>query len=329
MTKWAQVLRGVAYGDAIGYGNEFLNYETLTIARPRGPEPPAQFVISDDTQMTLYLAKALNGPAIGRQRRILDAFVDWYDDPDNNRAPGTTCLSSCRALAIGMNWPQATNVLTGDGCGAVMRVAPAAFLPERTWQGIAAWQAAATHGHPVAIASALVAASVIRHVIDGTAERPLLQEAIRATSDDYLILWGSDALVGHPLAKNNISEANALLRFGMALLSEALGYAANVLPKFRDNPWREDPSAQLPGWTSPDCLAAALLCVDMLPDDPVEALRRAAVTGGDSDSIAAVAGAILGALHDNPWPAEWADRLEPRYAKWISKAERYQFDKED
>jgi ADP-ribosylglycohydrolase len=33
-----------------------------------------------------------------------------------------------------------------------------------------------------------------------------------------------------------------------------------------------------------------------------DACHRATVTGGDSESIAAVARAILGALHRNPWP---------------------------
>ena len=53
-------------------------------------------------------------------------------------------------------------------------------------------------------------------------------------------------------------------------------------------------------------------------------LDHGRVTGGDSDSIAAVAGAILGAAqNENPWPAQWAHRLEPRYRAWIADAANY------
>jgi ADP-ribosylglycohydrolase len=50
-------------------------------------------------------------------------------------------------------------------------------------------------------------------------------------------------------------------------------------------------------WVAEEALATALLCVLLYPDDPVAALSRAATTSGDSDSIAALAGAITGAAH--------------------------------
>ena len=100
-----------------------------------------------------------------------------------------------------------------------------------------------------------------------------------------------------------------------------------AVDKFRSDPWADDPCASAgEGWRAQETVATALLCVDALPDDPIDALRRATVTNGDSDSIAAVAGAILGALHRDPWPDEWADRLEPRYREWIAEAEQYDFD---
>ncbi len=47
------------------------------------------------------------------------------------------------------------------------------------------------------------------------------------------------------------------------------------------------------------------------PDDPVAALRRAAVTAGDSDSIACLTGAFAGAYHGfGAWPKEWINRIE-------------------
>ncbi len=55
----------------------------------------------------------------------------------------------------------------------------------------------------------------------------------------------------------------------------------------------------------------ALYCAVRHADDPVGALARGARTAGDSDSIAALAGAFVGAAHGMPgWPAQWADRIE-------------------
>ena len=42
-------------------------------------------------------------------------------------------------------------------------------------------------------------------------------------------------------------------------------------------------------------------------------IRRAAVTSGDSDSIACIAGAFAGAYHGiDAWPVDWVERIEYR-----------------
>ena len=65
------------------------------------------------------------------------------------------------------------------------------------------------------------------------------------------------------------------------------------------------------GWIAEEALATGLLCFLLFVDEPVTALRRAACTSGDSDSIACLAGAFAGAYHGpDAWPAEWADRIE-------------------
>ena len=67
------------------------------------------------------------------------------------------------------------------------------------------------------------------------------------------------------------------------------------------------------GWIAEEALATALLCFLMVPDEPVRALSRAAATSGDSDSIAALAGALAGARHGlDAFPASWAERIEYR-----------------
>lgn len=50
-----------------------------------------------------------------------------------------------------------------------------------------------------------------------------------------------------------------------------------------------------------------------LPGGPLTALRRAACTRGDSDSIACLAGAFAGAhLGPDVWPSDWESRIEYR-----------------
>jgi ADP-ribosylglycohydrolase len=65
------------------------------------------------------------------------------------------------------------------------------------------------------------------------------------------------------------------------------------------------------GWIAEEALATALLCTIRHHEDPVGALARAATTSGDSDSIACLAGAFLGArLGMTAWPSACASQIE-------------------
>jgi ADP-ribosylglycohydrolase len=327
---WSSVLRGCAYGDAWGNRNEFQSYSMLTYDDPRGRDLPSHLVVTDDTQMTLSLARALNGA--GRKSAdqlradIITEFVLWRDETDSSRVPGQTCLQATANLASGLPWTAAT-VARSDGCGTVMRVSPAAFLPEGLWQPVAAWQAALTHGAAAGIATCLLAAAIIRRAAGGqiVPDGRVTTAALELASDPSLRTNVASWLVGHPLAATGADLAQ-FIDDGLATVCDCLRAAQAAVPKFRSDPWGDDPCAWAgQGWRAQENLATALLCIDALPGEPVEALRRATVTGGDSDSIAAVAGAILGALSRDAWPQDWFDRLEARYRGWIAEAESYSF----
>jgi ADP-ribosylglycohydrolase len=65
------------------------------------------------------------------------------------------------------------------------------------------------------------------------------------------------------------------------------------------------------GWVAEEALATGLLCALLFADEPVDALGRAAATSGDSDSIACLTGAFLGAAYGmDAWPADWASQIE-------------------
>ena len=177
-------LFGMAFGDALGFKTEFLPSVAEIVARfpPDGPQEivgsPA--LVTDDTQMALAVGEALlHAPKPYApdtlEEALREAFVDWAGSPDNNRAPGITCLTACGRLHTGMVWQEAT-VANSKGCGANMRVQAVGVLPglsQETRAALAQFQAALTHGHPTALAASDLTAAAIAFLIGGTPPRDL------------------------------------------------------------------------------------------------------------------------------------------------------------
>jgi ADP-ribosylglycohydrolase len=60
-----------------------------------------------------------------------------------------------------------------------------------------------------------------------------------------------------------------------------------------------------------EAVACALWAFACSPLDPEECLIRAVGFGGDTDTVASMAGALAGALHGSPWmPCRWFDQME-------------------
>lgn len=330
-TALRAILTGVAIGDGWGYPNENKSYKKLLIFCGWGPNVavPQRLIVSDDTQLSLALAYALDGAA-GQtpqviQQWIIHNFLAWLHDPDM-RGYGRTTITALRALDEGRPWFEATGI-DSEKCGTVMRTAACAFLPDDLWAPVAAWQAASTHGGSSAIAAAVVATATLRKLIAGEEIPELLSCAIEICGDDDLAGAAAGWLADHPRA-GTVESAADLMRTGMAEVRRALKRARDALPMFREDPWCEDVSDAKyggEGWLARDALACALLCVDMVPGNPEEAIRRAVITGGDSDTIGAITGMFLGARYGDIWPVAWSDRIEPRYHDWILDAQSYQF----
>lgn len=326
VTSLRQILTGCALGDAWGRTLERKDYRDIVAMHgAHGPDldTVSTLFVTDDTQMSLYLARALNGRGTDEphivQQAITNAWVDWESDPENFRAPGETCLLAARRLRDGYPWYEATSYAS-DGSGAVMRVWACAFLPGDRWASVGAWQAASTHATAPAIVTSLLAADYVRNP-PRRGEFSVAHLMQRCTPD---LTHQVDASWFEGMRGD--SSVHRYLESGIAVVQEALRTAESVANRMRDDPWADDPSAELPGWRSHHALACAAVCIDLFPDDPCSAVRRAVVTDGDSDTIGAVTGALCAARHPFPWkgvPNDWDASLERIYREWISETDTY------
>ena len=212
-------LLGGALGDALGYPVEFEGPGTALIKKYGADAPTALTYagrtagrVSDDTQMTLFVAEGL----IRAHQRFIDrgfcsavhvttrALMRWYSTqsrPTPNgspadgwlvreprlharRSPGNTIMQELALRAHGESDDDhvvARN--TSKGCGAVMRAAPfgLAFKPPTQTFKSAVDDGRVTHGHP----SGYLASGYLATTVGVLARGGTLQRAM-AVSDEAL-----------------------------------------------------------------------------------------------------------------------------------------------
>jgi ADP-ribosylglycohydrolase len=318
MDNTRAALFGLAFGDALGAPTEFLPFDEVTRRYgPQGPrELPTPAMVTDDTQMTLAVADALisamEQPPLTPERlepRIRGRFLYWWDSPENDRAPGHTCMEACGAMARGLPWRQAT-VEGSKGCGANMRVAPMGLVPgvtESERAGAAQLQAAMTHGHPTGLAASELTAFTVHWRRNGlsVAEVP---DRIRQHCVDNRRTYREDWL-GDLWKRPTVQTPEDFIAQGWDESREALDGLEDAVRHL--GPDADPCQAMGAGWVAEESLATALYCLLVFPDDPVAAVARAAASSGDSDSIAALTGAFAGAAFGaEAWPTEWYTRIE-------------------
>lgn len=322
----AGVMLASAFGDALGRPTEFM--KIAEIRRAYGADGHRLDIadaengrVTDDTQMALAVAHAILGrgapdPAT-MPATLLRWFVAWLEDPasfERGRAPGNTCTTAVTSMWRNPHSPWQRHTVPGSkGNGANMRVAPLALRGDWThaqMTGVAQLQAAMTHGHPTAIAAADLTATAIRLVLDG---HPLDATLVAALLDyahgereNYRYQW-----LGHvwDTWSGQLASPQAFIARGWYECIDALLAVRSVRPNRYLDPCRVGGE----GWVAEEALATALHVAITFRDDPAAGLRRAAASNGDSDSIGAIAGALLGAAHGTaPWPVSWVENIEYR-----------------
>jgi ADP-ribosylglycohydrolase len=288
-------LKGISTGDAIGKQTETLSREGVVRWYPegvRGFEGPPGTVIpryagntrrkwligetTDDTEQTVAVARA-----ILKDRNARHASV------------GRELLTCTKSVHPGVKslWEfhQAGDAarVTHDhnGCGAAIRVAPVGILyrSRRLEQIVAGARQASisTHGGPLALAAAAATAAAVSAAVDGAGAHEIIELVQRAAARaEYERSGSTDAI---------FAQAIRTIHDDLHRWTEL--HPAEVAAKYFPN----DPLTIVP-------LAIALATVLQSAE---AAILLATNIGGDSDSVASIAGSILGARCPDTVNEEW------------------------
>lgn len=319
-------IRGAIYAAAIGDGygaiTEFVRFNDIWLEwPPAGPDAPIgnPILVTDDTQMALAVGKSLmqchpnewNATHFGQT--LEKEYVNWYFDPKNNRAPGMNCMSVCEKLAAGAPWLSATS-RDSKGCGANMRVMPVGLMRSKGlgYEEIAQYaqlQSAITHAHPTALAAADITAICLAMILDSVPDNRLLSE-LDVYARSQREVYHTDFLYNVWEGPGYASETEFIGRGW----DEVIAVLANVKESLKTFKDYTDPCKYTgEGWIAEEAFATSLLCY-LLDSESVErVLKRAVVTCGDSDSLACIAGAFVGARNGIEMvPLDWISRIEYR-----------------
>jgi len=293
--RFAGCLLGVAVGDALGMPTEGYTAQEISSrfgeVRDMMPAPDGHYhfgllagQFTDDTEETLILAESI----IEAHGFSADLFAEklaawgaaWTLDERFNRGVGFATRSAVENMLAGSPWQQSGMAI--PTCGAAMRASPIGLLYHQDINVVKSYadlQSLPTHTSPAARAAAVAVAVGVALSLNGFDKGMILRyaasQASRIDSDfaDRLLWAGS--LLDLP-----VEDAFGLIR--------------------------NSPLAM-------ETVPAAFYCFLKFEDEPQEGLVAAAGGGGDTDSIASIAGSLFGAFLGSSWIAgRWLDCLEDR-----------------
>jgi len=266
LDRFRGCLLGLAVADALGSPFEGLDaygiYSAFGSARRIVARPPvAALTYTDDTQMTIAVAETLLRDGRVDPDRLMAAFVENYDP---GRGYGQGARRVLEAAGTGGDWRELSRSQFPGGSlgnGAAMRVAPVGLAfrhdPDRVMDE-ARLSALPTHQHPVGIEGAQLIALAVAL-------------ASRAESFDRA------AFYAELLARSATDESRYQLTVAAAL-------APTDSPAGLGSSIRADRS-----------VVTAIACFVADPQSYEGAVARAIGLGDDTDTVAAMAGAISGA----------------------------------
>lgn len=293
LTAWRRRVRGCLLGGALGdaLGARFEGLPVVDAHELRAwvdSDRPLRW--TDDTALQVALAGYLAGlehPSAFDDDRLAKSFATaWKADP--HRGYGANPPSIFRTVLAGGSWRQAAGSSFGGtgslGNGGAMRAAPVGALPGSSAQiaEFARRQAAITHAHPLGQdGGALIAVAAYQ----------AFKAALDGVNPDA-ILAGCAAEVTTSAFRDAVDRVAGSLD-----VAEPVGVAAVTGS----------------GIAAHEAAPAAVAAFLHHPSHPVAAITFAVAMGGDTDTVAAMAGSLAGAAAgDGSLPERLLLRLEDR-----------------
>jgi len=291
LDRFRGCLLGAAVGDALGMPTEgYTAQEILSRFGPIRemlPAPEGHFhsgllagQFTDDTEETLLLAQSLIESCGFSAESFADRLASWGSiwslDERQNRGVGFVTRSAVERLLAGTAWQESG--LSIPTCGSAMRASPIGLFYHFDLdlvRGYADLQSLPTHTSPAARAASVAVAIAVALCLHGFSKVAVVHAAANYASrlDGE---FGDRLVYACSLKDEPVSEALELIR------------------------------------TSPlaiETVPAAFYC--FLKFDAEEGLMAAAGGGGDTDSIASIAGSLFGASQGTSWiPSRWLEPLE-------------------
>lgn len=317
---------GLAIGDSIGYPTEFLNWaNTVEYYKDHVTNPHRGLVVTDDTQMSIAMIDGIRESIInddyyftGEQREferlnwVGAKYVEWAFGDENDRAPGNATMEAMHQARRRMyrtfetieQWKNCHDKgYLSKGSGTVMRSVwlgcelPAFADRESEMFRFCVNQSLITHGHPTAVLGAWLTTKIAMELFEGRIElgglRKFALDYMEANDEFFTFNDGATA-------KNE---------YDWSELREAIIKTFDAPDDYKDSDLCEVDPAQFAGrnFTAETVLATALMLADIFgKDSPFEALERAMVSMGDTDTIGAVTGGLIGLGHTEPI---WANKM--------------------
>ena len=291
---------GLALGDALGMPTQSMSraeiladYGPITGFVAAGPRQRiaagmAAGSITDDTEQAVLVAELLveSGGEVDPTvlaERLLAWEARMRDRGSLDLLGPSTKLALVR---LGEGVPVEEAGRTGSTNGAAMRVTPVGIAVDASdltsFVDAVAHVSAPTHNTGLGIAAAAAVGAAVSAGVGGASLSDAVEVAIAAADE------GGGR--GHWVAGGSIA----------ARLRWALPHLAGLDPDARDTALIEVVGTSVASQES----VVAALALAALAEDPWATLCRAASLGGDTDTVAAMAGAVLGATHGGEiWPA--------------------------
>jgi ADP-ribosylglycohydrolase len=289
-------LTGLAIGDALGVPFETHHFTSQTLMdwggnfvdskglNDRQPERLAG-EWTDDTQMALCVAKSLVECSVYSPVHAAATYVEWYKSGDH-RGIGKTTIEAMGRLIQGHHW-NSSGVLHSQGNGTAMRIAPLGLFYRKSMLTIcdmARIDACITHRSEEAQEGSVAVALAV-----GLLAQKIVEKGEILTPIMHLMHSSGPTLT---LVESRLSELEVFFREPRDLTAVMT--------------WAFDKGT---GAVVSQTVPAAFLCF-MATKNFKDAVELAVRLGGDTDTIAAITGAIAGTYYGTEQVTPYVPQLE-------------------